>query len=107
MQRNRVWLAAIAVVIATGVVRIASTHHVFSEMLDEPAHIACGYDWLKGVPYTIDPTHPPLARALSALPAFFQQVPLSGDPNFIARGNGILYFHDDYAHNLAAARRSN
>jgi hypothetical protein len=97
----------VALVIAFGVVRIASTHRVFSEVLDEPAHISCGYDWLKGAPYAIDPTHPPLERALSALPALFQRVPLSKDPNFVARGNEILYFHDDYAHNLAAARRGN
>jgi len=107
VQRNGLFLFAIALLIALGVARIASTHHVFSEVLDEPAHIACGYDWLKGVPYTIDPTHPPLERALSALPAYFQKVPLLDDPNFIARGNNILYFKDDYAHNLAAARRGN
>src|SRR2546430_1482416 len=107
VQRNGLWIAAIAIVIAIGAVRIASMHHVFSEVLDEPAHISCGYDWLKGAPYTIDPTHPPLERVLSALPALFQHVPLSSDPNFIARGNAILYFNDDYTHNLAAARRGN
>jgi hypothetical protein len=94
-------------VIIIGAARIAATHRVFSEVLDEPAHISCGYDWLKGVPYTIDPTHPPLERALSALPALFQHVPLADDPNFIARGNGILYFNDRYESNLAAARRAN
>jgi hypothetical protein len=107
VQRNGVFVFAIAFVIAVGVVRVASTHRVFSEVLDEPAHIACGYDWLEGVPYTIDPTHPPLERLLSALPAYFQRVPLLNDPNFIARGNNILYFKDDYVHNLAAARRGN
>jgi hypothetical protein len=107
VQRNGLWIGAFALVIAVGVVRIASTHRVFSEVLDEPAHISSGYDWLKGAPYTIDPTHPPLERALSALPALFQHVPLSKDPNFVARGNEILYFHDDYVHNLAAARRGN
>jgi hypothetical protein len=107
VQRNGLWIGALALVIAFGVVRIASTHRVFSEVLDEPAHISCGYDWLKGAPYTVDPTHPPLERALSALPALFQHVPLPKDPNFVARGNEILYFHDDYVHNLAAARRGN
>jgi hypothetical protein len=107
VQRNGLWIGALALVIAFGVVRIASTHRVFSEVLDEPAHISCGYDWLTGAPYTIDPTHPPLERALTALPALFQHVPLSKDPNFVARGNEILYFHDDYVHNLAAARRGN
>jgi len=48
VARSRLWIAANAIVIAIGIARVASTHRVFSEILDEPAHISCGFDWLKG-----------------------------------------------------------
>ena len=107
MQRDRVYFAAIAVVIAFGVARIASTHRIFSEVLDEPVHLIAGYEWLKGLPYTSDPEHPPLERALSALPALLQHAPITDELSPVARGNAILYFQDDYKHNIAAARRAN
>ena len=107
MQRNGIYLAALAVVIAFGVARIASTHRVFSEVLDEPVHILAGYEWLTGRPYASDPEHPPLERALSALPALMQHASMSEETSPVARGNALLYFHDDYRHNLAAARRGN
>lgn len=50
-----------------GTVRIAATYPVFSHTFDEPAHVACGMEWLdKGV-YTWEPQHPPLARVAAAL----------------------------------------
>jgi hypothetical protein len=50
-----------------GTVRIVSTYNVFSYTFDEPAHLACGMEWLdKGV-YTWEPQHPPLARVAASL----------------------------------------
>jgi hypothetical protein len=56
--------AAVTVLTLIACVRVASTHRVFSEVLDEPAHLAAGYQWFDGS-YRIDPTHPPLARILA------------------------------------------
>lgn len=89
------------------VVRVASTHRVFSEVLDEPAHVAAGYDWLSGVPYTIDPSHPPLERILSAIPLKLKGMIPSADPDFVLRGNHLLYYNDQYEKNLARARIGN
>ena len=107
MVRRDWWLAAIVIITLVAVVRVGSTHRVFSEVLDEPAHLAAGYDWVSGVPYTIDPSHPPLARVLSAIPLKLQGIPPSSDPNFIARGNHLLYFGDRYVKNLARIRLGN
>jgi len=50
-----------AIVVAT-LVRVASTHHVFAAVVDEPVHIAAGYDWVVRHSNAFDPVHPPLAR---------------------------------------------
>lgn len=53
--------------IVFGTLRIVATYTVFSHTFDEPAHIACGMEWLdKGV-YTWEPQHPPLARVAAAM----------------------------------------
>ena len=52
-------LLAYAIVALIGLGRVAATHRVFSEVLDEPIHILAGYEWLKGIGYTMDASHPP------------------------------------------------
>jgi len=104
---SKLWIAAYALVATAGVVRVASTHRVFSEVIDEPAHIICGFEWLTGQPYLSDPSHPPLERALSAIPSVLQRVAPSQDSSLVARGNSILYWNDRYEHNLAYARLGN
>src|SRR5581483_1188134 len=65
LERRAIWFAI--ALVAIGTVRIVSTYNVFSYTFDEPAHIACGMEWLdKGV-YTWEPQHPPLARVAAAL----------------------------------------
>src|SRR5580700_8376617 len=56
-------LAAVAVLIAT--LRIVATYPVFNHTIDEPAHIACGMEWLSKGTYRLEPQHPPLARVFS------------------------------------------
>ncbi len=51
--------------LATG--RIVSTYKIFSHTFDEPAHIACGMEWLEKHTYTYEPQHPPLTRVMTAL----------------------------------------
>jgi len=105
MRKRWLWLAAYLAVGIAGAVRVASTHRVFSEVLDEPAHVACGYEWLTGRGYATDMSHPPLERVLSAIPAVLEHVPAPPpELDFVGRGNTILYANDHYEHNLDRAR---
>lgn len=101
------WIAALTAIVLIAVIRVANTHRVFSETLDEPAHLAAGYDWISGAPYTIDPSHPPLERILSALPLKLQNIPRSTASDFIERGNHLLYHGDRYVKNVARMRLGN
>ena len=97
-------LLAYCVIALIGIGRVAATHRVFSEVLDEPVHILAGYEWLKGIPYTMDPSHPPLGRIAAGIPLVMAGVEESeGDP--VPRGNSLLYWHDHYERNLSRARR--
>ncbi|MEN6536396.1 MAG: hypothetical protein ABFD89_22255 [Bryobacteraceae bacterium] len=46
--------------------RIIATYSVFSYVTDEPAHIACGMEWLDRGTYYYEDQHPPLARIAAA-----------------------------------------
>jgi 4-amino-4-deoxy-L-arabinose transferase-like glycosyltransferase len=102
---RRTELALLAAIVVLTVVRVAATHHVFSAVLDEPVHIAAGYNWIVKHSNAFDPVHPPLARAICALPLARFQAPW--DRGLIEAGNDLLYQRDHYEHNLAAARRGN
>ena len=65
LERHGRAIAVALVLVAS--IRIIATYTVFSHTYDEPAHIACGMEWLdKGV-YQWEPQHPPLARVATAL----------------------------------------
>ena len=100
------WKLAVAIVALTAiaVVRVSLAQRHFSATHDEPAHIACGYEWLTGT-YTLDPSHPPLARVIGALPLRLDASPARPQQgNFIDRANDLLY-RGAYETNLARARR--
>jgi hypothetical protein len=70
LDRHAMWLAIGLVLLATA--RIVSTYTVFSHTFDEPAHIACGMEWLEKHTYTYEAQHPPLTRIMTAaLPRIF------------------------------------
>jgi 4-amino-4-deoxy-L-arabinose transferase-like glycosyltransferase len=95
----------IAIVVVT-LVRVGATHRVFSAVLDEPVHIAAGYDWLVNHSNGFDPVHPPLARLVCALPLARFSPP--GTNDLIGAGNDLLYAAGGrYEHILAVARRGN
>ena len=50
-----------------GIGRIVSTYHVFATTGDEPAHIACGLQYVAQHIYHYETQHPPLTRAMIAL----------------------------------------
>lgn len=57
-----VWLLALAVM-ALGANGVALTYSQIGVTYDEPAHIYTGMEWWLTGDYTIEPLHPPLARA--------------------------------------------
>jgi hypothetical protein len=87
---------------------IVAGYHRVSHAYDEPAHIACGLEWLDHGTYTLEPLHPPLARVAVALGSFLAGSHLP--PLRIARNAGgesydIFGIGDgSYAHTLALAR---
>ena len=97
----------LAVVFATA--RIVATYHVFDHTSDEPAHIACGMEYLdKGV-YTWEPQHPPLSRVAVAMGPYLMGLRSQNTPrkNFIAKfaeGARILYSGHRYELALSLAR---
>jgi len=107
LQRHS--LVLVAALILLGTIRIAATYTVFSHTADEPAHIACGMEWLdKGV-YTWEPQHPPLARVATALGPYLAGVRSQDTPHtniyyMTAEGLAILFNGDRYDLTLALAR---
>ncbi len=95
-----------AVLTVVAVVRVASTHRVYSATVDEPIHLASGYEWFKG-DFTTDMTHPPLARVLGALPLRLEGLPDPRPTSMVDRGNQLLYHGGRYVENLARARMGN
>jgi hypothetical protein len=109
LERRGAWVAMALTLVAS--IRIAATYPVFSHTFDEPAHIACGLEYLdKGV-YKLEPQHPPLARAAAALGAYLTGIryPDHSDapsPEFemSSRGLAILYSGGHYDRTLMLAR---
>lgn len=108
MRTDWRFIAAIALLTLIACVRVASTHRVFSEVLDEPAHLAAGRQWFDGE-YTIDASHPPLARVLGALPLHFAGFPPVGvgSNDLVKEGNDLLYYGNRYHKTLARTRMGN
>jgi 4-amino-4-deoxy-L-arabinose transferase-like glycosyltransferase len=105
MRRDWKFIAAVAVLTLIAVLRVAATHRVLSITIDEPAHFGDGYHWFEGN-YAYDPSHPPLARILCALPLRLAGIPAATGGNEIDQGHRILS-HGDYETNLARARGGN
>ena len=65
IEQRSILIAVLLTLIAT--IRIASTWTVFNHTADEPAHLACGMEWLASGTYRYEAQHPPLARIAVAL----------------------------------------
>jgi len=107
LERHSAALALGLVLIASA--RIAATYIVFNHTVDEPAHIACGMEWLDKGAYTYEPQHPPLARVAAALGPYLLGIRSQGAPrhdlmSITYEGAGILYHGGHYDLTLAAAR---
>jgi Ca2+/Na+ antiporter len=102
MKKN--WWLWVGLVVLVTLVRIATTHRVFSQTFDEPYHLVAAYDVLTKRDYRADPQHPP-ARAIFALP--FLGSPDPQGPDVQSRGNALLLRNERYTQNIARARLGN
>jgi hypothetical protein len=109
LQRHSLALAIAFTLLGT--VRIVATYTVFNHTFDEPAHIACGMEWLDRGAYTLEPQHPPLSRAAAAIGPYLLGARSQDPPNVASRifveGRRILDagHHNDLT--LAMARLGN
>lgn len=104
VDKRRIAVAAAAAgLIAICVLRVAAVAAHWGPTNDETAHIAGGYDVLRGL-RSYDIEHPPLARVLFALP--LRSAPVPQEANMFRRGNALLA-NGDYLANLVRARRGN
>lgn len=102
MERWALWIALALVAIAT--LRIAATYTTFSYTFDEPAHLACGMEWLEKHTYTYEPQHPPLTRVAVALLPRLTGAQGSTRKSMWDAGLDILTAQGDMDRTLALAR---
>lgn len=103
-RASRPYVAVFVVLVLIGVGRIISTYSVFNQTADEPAHIACGMQWLDRGRYDYELQHPPLARIASALGLYLAGGRSTGNSNMWLEGRALLYSGGAYDRNLALAR---
>ena len=86
------------------IARIVSTYHVFNQTDDEPAHLACGMEWLDQGKYHYEHQHPPLARVAVAIGPYLAGLRSARQEDMFQEGNTILYSGGLYFRNLSLAR---
>ncbi|WP_321470639.1 glycosyltransferase family 39 protein [uncultured Paludibaculum sp.] len=108
-QRLLAWMErhaspAFWVLLLVASARIIATYGVFNHTIDEPAHVACGMEWLDKGRYVYEPQHPPLARIAAAIGPYLAGRRYVGRPTIYQEGAAILYRDNHYDRNLALAR---
>jgi hypothetical protein len=93
--------------ILLGTVRIVSTYSVFNHTSDEPAHIACGIQWLDQGIYSYEHQHPPLTRVMVALGPYLVGARSNKQGDFTVEGATILYGDGHYDLRLGLSRAGN
>jgi len=102
VQRAPLLLALLAVTAGTAL--IGRTYSVFSQTYDEPAHLACGTEWLDRGTYNLEAMHPPLARVAIAILPYVAGARSQGFPYLWTEGNAILEHNGHYWRTLTLAR---
>ena len=106
-ERHHRKLVLALVLIAS--IRIIATYTVFNHTADEPAHVACGMEWLAEGAYRWEPQHPPLARITAAIGPYLlgirpQNTPRTQRFAMFYEGAAILYKDHRYDLTLSLAR---
>jgi hypothetical protein len=96
--------ATAAIIVVLAALAIVHTWTIFSQTIDEPAHISAGVQLLDQGRYTIDQQHPPLARAFIGIGPILRGAHYRELPHWLHAGNAILYGTGDYLATLASAR---
>ena len=79
MQGTRyIWLSLFLILAAAGGLMAYSAYRE-SAIMDELPHIPAGYSYVRFFDYRLNPEHPPLMKALSALPLLFTDVNFPSD----------------------------
>jgi len=103
LGRHSLVIFLVLVVLASA--RIVSTYTVFNHTVDEPAHIACGMEWLDRGTYHYEAQHPPLSRVMMAvLPHYILKAHSWDRPLMFNEGAAVLYTGNQYDMTLALAR---
>jgi hypothetical protein len=74
--------------------RIISTYNVFSTTGDEPAHVACGLEYLTRHVYLYETQHPPLTRAMIALLPYLSGTRTQGKDRFQTEGWAVITYEN-------------
>ncbi len=107
LERHSRAVVFAAVLVASG--RIVSTYTVFNHTADEPAHVACGMEWLDRGTYQYETQHPPLARVAAAVGPYLLGIRSQGtkkedELSMTMEGLAVLYREQHYDLTLAMAR---
>jgi hypothetical protein len=107
LRKHSLWVFLLLTAVASA--RIVATYQVFNHTIDEPAHVACGMEWLSKGVYRYETQHPPLARVAAALGPYLEHIRTFGVTHESAvgmyqEGALILYSGGHYDRNLALAR---
>jgi 4-amino-4-deoxy-L-arabinose transferase-like glycosyltransferase len=102
LERRSLAIAACLVLLAC--VRIVAAGAELTPTWDEPAHVACGMEYLAKHVYRYEPQHPPLARAMGALLPWIAGSRPQGQANFNTEGVAIIYQGGHPAQTLALMR---
>jgi len=114
-QKPHQVVSILAVLVALiAILRIVSAYPKISQAYDEPAHIACGMEWLDKGTFRLEPLHPPLARVAAAIGPYLAGARLpevriihdkAGDSyDIYAAGNEILNAQNHYRRTLVLSR---
>ncbi|MGZ5457416.1 MAG: glycosyl transferase, partial [Thermoanaerobaculia bacterium] len=103
-RARRLAAGAALLLLVLAIARVVSTYRVFSQTVDEPLHVAAGYQWLTTDHYDLDLEHPPLARIALAAPFPLRGIHLPADGDRLTLGNDLLMSGGRYRVNLALAR---
>ena len=76
---HRISLVALVVLMLVSGYAMARTAASDSAIMDELAHIPAGYGYVSQLDYRLNPEHPPLIKALAALPLLFDHVSFPTD----------------------------
>lgn len=72
--QNHIPKAILSLIIISAFLLMLGPAKQDSAVMDELAHIPAGYSYVKFLDYRLNPEHPPLVKALSAIPLLFQNL---------------------------------